>query len=933
MSSMGTLAREYVAGLKRGVSAEVAPRPKDRDCADGNLRCFGAPTVGLGGTQAEVSIAVDATGQHVVIGFNDFRGFFKDPVSVSGFMYSDNGGATFVDGGQLPSPGDQILFGQKWPQIFGDPAVKYLGGCNFIYASLMVKVTGKGLAQTLSIHKSTDCGHTWTGPVEVTPATNPNGLVDVGENALDAADKELIDVDPETGRVIFGWANYTPVVPGGIEMSSTYTDNILSANPAFAPRRVVASAVPDGQGASIQFAGNGSQNVYFAWTRFTGPYTRRIAMSRSTDNGQTWSAPAELTGSFIGMDEVLGNDRVNEFPSVAVDNSAGPFKGNVYVVYSNNNSLDGADVLFQRSTDSGVTFSAPVAINSSPGNDRAQWFPFVTVDKTTGRVTVFYYDQGVDTSGHLTEVTYLYSDDGGSTWSRPAPLTDRPFKAGWGNDTGQPNLGDYNQAVAQFGTLYAAYAATRQPRYTEGQPSVVFDTPDVFMSKVSTGTLKLPLRLSTVSFAESGGNGNLDPGDSATFKVALRNSDTNPLHAGTVSAITAILISTTPGVSVTQAASAYPNLSPGATAVNSTDYAVKLSPAFLPGTPIEFELAITANGGTTKLRHTQSTGTLLRTTLLSENFDGVPAGVLPPGWTSAHGAGDNSVPWTSSKTFCGTSNKAFHQNADDRPVNGSPARWERLFSPVVAIPADAQSVEVEFDVCFDTEDDPNLRYLAYDGFFLRVTDLTPGRTLRSVLAEAFEQEFTTGSIKHYPRHLPRSGDPRYFENMSAWAGDSGGYRRVRMKLPGMEGSQVQFRFEFTQDSLFTCADVRPGRTCGVAVDNFVVRSVRAVAPPSVRLILQPQLSRDEANNIVARITVTNNGAAPANNVRLTEVVLGTTPTTSALPVPGAIAPGGSAVAVVRFPSSAGTPGAASVLRIDGLYDGGTFGGNLRVTIP
>jgi hypothetical protein len=396
--------------------------------------------------------------------------------------------------------------------------------------------------------------------------------VDVGENALDAADKELIDVDPDTKRVIFGWANFTPVAPGGVEKSSTYSDDILSANPTFAPRRVIASAGSEGQGASIQFAGNGSPNVYFAWTRYPGIYTRRIAISRSSDNGQTWSAPTELTGSFIGMDEVLGNDRVNEFPSVAIDNSGGPFKGNVYVVYSNNNSLDGADVFFQRSTNGGVSFSAPVAINSAPGSDRPQWFPFATVDRTTGRVTVFYYDQGVDTSGHLTEVTYLYSDDGGTTWSRPAPLTDRPFKAGWGNDTSQPNLGDYNQAVAQFGTLYAAYAATRPQRYTDGQPSVVLNTPDVFMSKVSAGTLELPLRLGTVSFAESGGNGNLDPGDSATLKLALRNSDTNPLHAGSISAVTAILTSSTPGVSVTQAASAYPNLSPGATAVNNAEH-------------------------------------------------------------------------------------------------------------------------------------------------------------------------------------------------------------------------------------------------------------------------------------------------------------------------------------------------------------------------
>ena len=39
--------------------------------------------------------------------------------------------------------------------------------------------------------------------------------------------------------------------------------------------------------------------------------------------------------------------------------------------------------------------------NAHPGADRAQWFPYVAVDSTTGRVWVFYYDQGVATSGGL----------------------------------------------------------------------------------------------------------------------------------------------------------------------------------------------------------------------------------------------------------------------------------------------------------------------------------------------------------------------------------------------------------------------------------------------------------------------------------------------------------------------------------------------------
>ena len=46
--------------------------------------------------------------------------------------------------------------------------------------------------------------------------------------------------------------------------------------------------------------------------------------------------------------------------------------------------------------------------------------------------------------------------------------------------------------------------------------------------------------------------------------------------------------------------------------------------------------------------------------------------------------------------------------------------------------------------------------------------------------------------------------------MSVWAGDSQGVKHVRLRLPGMAGSTAQLRFEFTQDAIGTCADVRPG---------------------------------------------------------------------------------------------------------------------------
>jgi hypothetical protein len=847
----GTPGFTHASGLVR--SSSVAG--EEQDCINGP-ECETEGEDGPAGGQAEVSIAVDESGRHIVIGYNDTRGFALNPVSVSGVQYSDDGGDTFVDGGQLPSPGADLIGTTKFPQIFGDPEVKYLGGCTFVYSSIMLKKftaptpTTGSTAQTMSVHRSTDCGHTWAGPFEVTSATNPNGLVTGSGAPRDAADKELMDVDPETGRVLLSWSNFTPVALGGVEISTTFSDDIKTATPpTWSTRAVVGNSEPDGQGSVPRFAGNGSNDVYVSWSRFPFPGTfgglgNGVGFARSIDNGVTWSPAADLTPEFFTMDQVLGNDRVNSNPSMAVDNSGGRYRGNVYVVHSDNNNLDGADVVFHKSTDGGVTFSPGVKINSRPGADRAQWFPYVTVDTRTGRVFVFYYDQGIAKSGDLTEATYAFSDDGGRRWSKPLPISNRPFHAGWGNDTGQPNLGDYSQAVAQHGELFAAYAEARRPPlgFVDGQPtSANMTVPDVVFKRIARcdwDTNSLALSLGAVSFSDTGGNGNIDPKDFLKVKVALDNYVTNPISASSVEGVAAFLRTSTPGVSVPIPWSVYPRIKPGESQVNLFPYLIKISSGFVPGTPIELELDVWGpRFRVAVLHHTLFTGTPSATTLFSENFEGVPPGTLPAGWAISHAGGSNLVPWTTSNTFvpspsnpCNASNGAFHQNAEDGPPLSAATRFERLFSPLIAVPADAEYVTLDFDVCYDTEDFPPFSVYAFDGFLLRITDQTPGNLLRSELVEAFADEFTTGLFQHYPKHFPRSSNTAYFQDMSAWSGDSVGLKHVRMRLPGMQGTTAQLRFEYTQDSVGTCADLRPGHTCGVFVDNIVMKSVKSIAP-------------------------------------------------------------------------------------------------------
>jgi hypothetical protein len=610
----------------------------------------------------------------------------------------------------------------------------------------------------------------------------------------------------------------------------------------------VAATDADGQASIPRFAAR-SANAYVAWRRFPFPgtflgYGNSIGFARSTDNGATWQAPIE-TAEFFTMDQVLGNDRVNTSPSLAVDNSHGPNRGNVYLVYANNNSGDGADIVFQRSTDGGKTLSEPIEINAAPGEDRPQWFPWVSVDNLTGRVSVFYYDQGIDKSGDLTQVSYTFSDDGGRRWSAPVPLTKIPFHGGWGNDTGQPNLGDYNQAVSQHGELFAAYAVASRPPagFVDGQPTTRLTVPNIEFKRVSqwspTDVNSLPLSIDvngvTADDQLGNRNGSLDPGETIRVHVPLSNYTTNALSADRARKVTALLVSDTPGVVVLQPIGVYGNIDSGATSAGALTYLLRLQPGFIPGTLISLRLQTAGRFGggidLGTLRHELFTGTPQATTLLTENFDAASGGALPADWTSSHGGGANTVPWVTNNTFCGaTSNVAFHANADDNG-GGDPTRWERLFSKPFTVPADSSYVTVEFDVCTDTELDPNFNVTAYDGLTLRIADLTAGHTVRSVLVEAYADELTTGSIKHFPKHQPRNSNTAYLQDMSVWAGKSPGAQHVKMRLPGMAGTTSQLRFEFTQDGSATCLDVGGGPVCGVSLDNIVVKSVKSIAAP------------------------------------------------------------------------------------------------------
>lgn len=102
------------------------------------------------------------------------------------------------------------------------------------------------------------------------------------------------------------------------------------------------------------------------------------------------------------------------------------------------------------------------------------------------------------------------------------------------------------------------------------------------------------LDLGTVTATPTSGTV-IKPGSNATMSVQLTNNG-----GATASAVSATLSSTTPGVTITTANSAYPTIPAGQSRTNTTAFAFNLSPAAVCGLKVNFTLSVAFTGLGTK---------------------------------------------------------------------------------------------------------------------------------------------------------------------------------------------------------------------------------------------------------------------------------------------------------------------------------------------
>ena len=375
----------------------------------------------VGDAANEPSICVDRNNPNrMSIGWRQFSSVASN-FREAGFAYTTNGGTRWIAPGVLEN------------DVFrSDPVLNSDTAGRFFYLSLVQNFFD-------DLWRSITGGQSWT---RVGPA--------------DGGDKQWFTIDNTTssgrGFQYQFWStdgnNY-----GGRQFTRSTNSGLTWMNPINIPNSPAWGTL------DVDSVGN----LFIGGVNLT---TNRIWCVRSTNAKNAGVVPtfdrstAVNLGGDIVFAEPINREGLVGQVFLAVDRSGTSTNDNVYMLASvqPRGFTNGSDVMFVRSTNGGVTFSAPRRINDDPVN-HAKWHWFGTLSVApSGRIDVVWYDTRNSPNNVTSQLFYSFSIDGGNTWSPNVAVSNsfNPF-IGYPH---QSKLGDYITVVSDDDSANVAYAAT-----------------------------------------------------------------------------------------------------------------------------------------------------------------------------------------------------------------------------------------------------------------------------------------------------------------------------------------------------------------------------------------------------------------------------------------------------------------------------------------
>ena len=271
------------------------------------------------------------------------------------------------------------------------------------------------------------------------------------------------------------YISYNDFAIGGGALIVTYSSD--NGTTWHAPIAVTATFIRDVQITGDKVTGD----VYIAGMDEMGGglTTRANKIYRSTDGGNTWTNT--YTGpTFPGPGRSASGFFATMYASPAYWRHMGwgepaAYNHVVSYVYAARNTATGdpGDVFYIRSTDSGVTFSAPFQLNANVETTKAQWMPNLSVSEA-GTLFATWYDEAPRTAASCqpsSPATLCYqmhsrkSPDNGVTWLADETLSDVASPLPLQGDPGiQPTyVGDYDYGSAILTKHVTSWVDGRNP--------------------------------------------------------------------------------------------------------------------------------------------------------------------------------------------------------------------------------------------------------------------------------------------------------------------------------------------------------------------------------------------------------------------------------------------------------------------------------------